>query len=489
IGHETGASSGDKSGLPHRPRLIPTAPRFTIRPNRPRSCPPLPQLLLGFLVFSISSQAGCSTLRGQQLRSPSPTATSPTNSSPTNSSSTSGKSAGVTAASAAPTTAKTIQRTSYIEERYRDEYDPLPAKQPQGLESISPENIQANLKKLSGKGRNTALARQLFVEAEELYSQASQLSGDLRGPKFAEAATKYREAAERWPNSLLEEDALFMAGEGFFFADQYPPANEMYERLVKQHPNTRHMDIVDAHRFSIAEYWLKLDKESPDHFYSVNILDQRRPWRDTRGHAFRVFDRIRVDDPTGKLSDDATLSAANAHFAAGDYFKADSLYTDLRKTFPSSEHQFLAHFFGLNSKLLCYEGPDYSGDALDQAEQLIKQIRRQFPQQAEQERKYLIDALAEIRFRKAERLWTRGRYHELRQEYRAAQFYYDQIAREYEETPFAKQAQDQIAANSNKPPVPPQTMQWLVDMFPKRETARPLFPNDEPTATSNVGKR
>ncbi|MFM7843566.1 MAG: hypothetical protein ACKPEY_04965, partial [Planctomycetota bacterium] len=110
-------------------------------------------------------------------------------------------------------------------------------------------------------------------------------------------------------------------------------------------------------------------------------------------------------------------------------------------------------------------------------------------QQAEQERKYLIDALAEIRFRKAERLWTRGRYHELRQEYRAAQFYYDQIAREYEETPFAKQAQDQIAANSNKPPVPPQTMQWLVDMFPKRETARPLFPNDEPTATSNVGKR
>lgn len=457
------------------------------------------RLLPGLIVFAMIGHAGCTTLRGQQLRSPSAASSSPatgnaagnaasqtagngkgnsSNNSLTNPPSTGGTSA-----------APTVARASYIEERYRDEYDPIPAKKPQGLESISPENIQANVKKMTGKGRNTTLARQLFVEAEELYSQASQLSGDQRAAKFAEAAAKYGEAAERWPSSLLEEDALFMAGQAFFFADKYPQANEMYERLVKQHPNTRHMDTVDSHRFSIAEYWLKLDKESPDHFYTVNMTDVRRPWRDTRGHAFRVFDRIRVDDPTGKLSDDATLSAANAHFAAGDYFKADSLYTDLRKTFPSSEHQFLAHFFGLKSKLLCYEGPDYSGDALDQAEQLIKQIRRQFPQQAEQERKYLIDALAEIRFRKAERLWTRGYYHELRSEFRAAQFYYDQIVREYDETPFAKQAGEHIAANADKPPVPPQSMQWLVDMFPKRETARPLFPNDEPTASSTSGKR
>jgi len=74
-----------------------------------------------------------------------------------------------------------------------------------------------------------------------------------------------------------------------------------------------------------------------------------------------VFDKIRIDDPTGKLSDDATLAAANAYFAQGDFEKADQFYTDLRKTFPSSEHQFTAHFLGLKAKLLCYSGPDYSG--------------------------------------------------------------------------------------------------------------------------------
>ena len=47
------------------------------------------------------------------------------------------------------------------------------------------------------------------------------------------------------------------------------------------------------------------------------------------------------------------LAAANAYFAAADYFRADALYTDLRKAFPSSEHQFIAHFLGLKTKLLC----------------------------------------------------------------------------------------------------------------------------------------
>ena len=38
-----------------------------------------------------------------------------------------------------------------------------------------------------------------------------------------------------------------------------------------------------------------------------------------------------------------------------------------------SEHQFRAHLLGLKSKLNSYQGPNYSGDALDQAGQLIDQ--------------------------------------------------------------------------------------------------------------------
>jgi outer membrane protein assembly factor BamD (BamD/ComL family) len=372
----------------------------------------------------------------------------------------------------------TVRRASYVEQRYRDEYDPLEKPKAEGFDVLKPTYVYAKAKDQLGYGPSTAVAREKFIEAEAVYAEALAANGDERGRKFELAADLYVKAADNWPNSLLDEDARFLAGESYFFSDQYAKANAQYELLIKQHPNTRHMDVIDARRFTIAQYWLDYDKRDPQNFASVNFFDNRFPWRDTRGNAYRVFDKIRIDDPTGKLSDDATLAAANAYFAQGDYEKADQFYTDLRKTFPSSEHQFTAHFLGLKTKLLCYEGPDYSGDPLDQAEQLLKQTRRQFPKQASAEEDYLKRVLAEIRFKKAERLWTMGRYHELRQEYRASAFYLDQVARDYNDTPFADDARERIAAHTSDPPVPPQKLEWLVEMFPKREIAKPLFSPD-----------
>lgn len=374
--------------------------------------------------------------------------------------------------------AEAVRRAEYVKQRYRDEYDPLEKPKAEGFDVLKPTYIVAKTKDDLGYGPNTSVARATFIEAEGVYAQALASSGSEQNERFQKAAALYVYAAKNWPNSLLEEDARFLAGESYFFCDHYAAANAEYELLIKQHPNTRHMDVIDARRFTIAQYWLDVANRERLTFASVNLFDDRFPWRDTRGHAYRVFDKIRIDDPTGKLSDDATLAAANAYFAQGDFEKADQFYTDLRKTFPSSEHQFTAHFLGLKTKLLCYGGPDYSGDPLEQAEQLLKQTRRQFPKQAGEEEEYLKRVLAEIRFKKAERLWTMGRYHELRQEYRASAFYLDQVARDYNDTPFADDARQRVAAHAGDPPVPPQKLEWLVELFPKREIAKPLFSPD-----------
>ena len=149
------------------------------------------------------------------------------------------------------------------------------------------------------------------------------------------------------------------------------------------------------------------------------------------------MDKIRLDDPTGKLADDATLAAGNANLVAGRFLQADEFYTDLRRTFPSSEHQFQAHFLGLKCKLESYQGPQYSGDALQQAEKLIEQINKQFPLEAQQQREVLARAQARVRYLQAEREWTQGRYHDLRQECGAARYYYSELVKQYADTPFA----------------------------------------------------
>jgi outer membrane protein assembly factor BamD (BamD/ComL family) len=362
-----------------------------------------------------------------------------------------------------------VRRASY------DEGEEDAKKKGLELSDFSLTNLNKQAKKLTGTGPNRDAARKLYQEGDELYRRAAAATGAERTALFEQAAPKFYQAAQRWPDSALAMDGYFMAAESMFFADNYPQANDYYERLVKDFPNNRYLDTVAQRRFSIAKFWLEQDRKNPESFYSMNWFDKSRPWRDRRGHGLRIFDKIRIDDPTGRLADDATLAAANEHFAAGKFLKADEYYSDLRKAYPQSEHQFLAHFLGLKAKLASYTGPAYGGNVLDEAEKLIKQIRRQFPVEAEKEREFLDRAAAEVRYRKAERLEFLAKYYDYREEYRAAGHYYEQIARNFGDTPLAPRAETRIAQISGLPPKPPQQAAWLVNLIPSRDKVKPLL--------------
>lgn len=343
---------------------------------------------------------------------------------------------------------------------------------------LSLDSLDKQIKKLTGRGPNRDVAYELFGEAKALYAQAVQKrSQDPQAGKttFADAAAMFDKAASRWPDSALEEEALYLTGECHFFADQYPAAEDAYGRLLKRYSRTQYLDLVQSRRFSIAQFWLDLSNEQQQSVLSVNALDKTQPWRDTFGHSMRVFDRIRLDDPTGKLADDATLALGNAYFARGDFMKADEYYTDLRKTFPSSEHQFRAHFLGLKAKMESYQGVEYSGAALVESEKLLKQILRQFPVESQQEHEFLARAGGRLRYWMAEREWSCANFHERRAEYAAARMYYNTILSKYGDTAFAQVARERVQETEAHPDVPPQRFEWLVDMFPQRETVRPLI--------------
>lgn len=350
---------------------------------------------------------------------------------------------------------------------------------PLSLSDFSPDNFGTTVKQLSGKGPDREVAQGLYDEAEAMYHSA--VASRQREPltdvssDFLQAADKYQGAAARWPDSALEEDALFRAGECQFFADQYVKANDTFESLLKKYPNSRYLDLVGARRFVIAKYWIDLDNADHPPVFGLNLTDKQRPWSDTHGHAIRIFDRMRLDDPTGKLADDATIAAANALFARGDYEGADQYYTDLRLHFPSSEHQFMAHYLGIQAKLRGYRGPAFAGDALDEAEKLIKQVRRQFPTETRQHEEELAKAYREVRHRKAEREWTMAKYYAKRNQFGAARFYYDLILEDYSDTAYAEQAEQEVMAIAGKPRNPPQRLSWLVDLFPDGKPSVPVI--------------
>ncbi len=328
-------------------------------------------------------------------------------------------------------------------------------------------SLKRKLRKDVGK------AREHYARAEQLFSEAKELSGDERRKRFREAAQEYVEAGKNWKSSSLEQDALMMAAESLFFAEDYYDAEQMYARLVREYPRNPYLDHVDSRRFEIADYWLKVGQSKRKPFVVVNLTDERFPWNDLDGHGKRVLEKLRLDNPTGRVSDDATMRLAMEQFESGKLEEAAETFADLRVSYPDSEHLFNAMFLETQCRIASYQGPRYSSEPLTQAQDLIKKIFQQFPREAQEREQELKEAYARIRYLMAERVWNQAKYRRARQEYGSAKFHYQRILSEYADTPFAPQAQQELDTLQGLPDDPPQRLKTLVWLFGAKTDDRP----------------
>lgn len=344
------------------------------------------------------------------------------------------------------------------------------------LHDLSPSQIGTTLKVKGFAKPNEAEAEQAFAEGQRLYEQASgTLENDPEAARkqYEQAANQFRLAADRWPDSALEQDALFYEGEANFFANRYVQANRAFEKLIAQYSGSRYLDKAEARRFSIAQYWLQLSRAGG--MTKFKIGDPQRPAFNLAGEARRIFHRIRLDDPSGKLADDATMALGNAFFEAKMYQDAADTYEDLRITYPGSQHAFHAHLFELKSRMNSYYGKSYDQEPLVKADELLKLIVQQFPKECENEREYLAAEATTVRSLLAERDYALGQYYEKKGENLAASMIYRDVTKNYNDTDLAKDSDEKLMALADKPAEPPQRAKWLTDMLPQSEANKPLI--------------
>lgn len=345
---------------------------------------------------------------------------------------------------------------------------------------FAPEKLPQTWKKLTGRGPNRQVAEAAFSSGQQQYRTAvaaweSQADAPATQAAFLQAVPDLEKAAERWPDSTIEEDALFMLGESQFFANQYAKANKTYEKLVDLYPATRYMDKVQAHRFAIAKYWLDVARETPTVSSPVNLTDEKYPLNDWAGNGRRVLDRIRLDDPTGKLADDSAFLLGKALHEAHKYFEAAETFADLRNNYPGSPHQFQAHLLEFQSRLAMYDGKYYEGMPLKQAEEVLRLILRRFPNESAELKNELMEQAASIRNMLADRDMAMADYHINRGENLAARFYLEHLMEDFPETDIARDARTKLQGLEGKPDQPAQVAGWLVDMFPEPKSTRPLI--------------
>ena len=281
------------------------------------------------------------------------------------------------------------------------------------------------VEKAFGYGPDEKIAREQFREAEALF----------RAKKYAEAAPKFYIASWRWPDSAMEENAMFLEGECYYFDDQYGKAQDAYDMLLKKHGNTRYLDTVTWRMLAIARYWEECEKADPHWPTTPNFTDKTRPWFDAWENAISAYESIHLHDPRGPLADFAVISIANMYFREGYYEDASFNYDIIRKDYPKSKYQLKAHILGLQSKMKSYQGPNYNGQPLKDAAEIADQTLTQFRGRLGDEEARVVETRAKIVVMKAEREWTLGQYYDHKQYYAAARQYYKFLVDNYPRTP------------------------------------------------------
>lgn len=327
-------------------------------------------------------------------------------------------------------------------------------------EKFSPNKIGKGIKKAMGRGPNETLARKKFDEGQALFSAA----------KYLEATKCFKIAADRWPDSDLEEDALYLLAESYFFADRYPAANDAYGTLLKKYENTRHLIDVIPREFAIARYWDQ--KWRIDSHWYPNLKDKSRPLLDSWGRAANAYTVVKLHDAQGPMAADATMALANLNFLRNRFEDASGYYDDVRKNFPQSDHVLMAHILGIRAKLRSYLGPQYESKPLDDAEQLIEQTLTQFPpDMLGEDRERLLQAKKMVRIERAQRDFQAGEYYYKKGYFQGARFYYAAVIREYPDTPFTQLAESRMDETKNYPAVPPDHFKWVKKILPASKTS------------------
>ena len=338
-------------------------------------------------------------------------------------------------------------------------------KKPFELGDLAPSEVSKKMRRMWTGDPNESIARQAFREGEELFRQK----------KYDEAKAKYKVARDRWPDSALEEDAMFMIGECEFFTDRYAAADKAYDDMLKKYSGSEYLDQVNRRRYAIGQYWQSVGAKGSAPWFVPNLTDKTRPLFDTPGRALKCYERVMTSDARGALSDDAVMAVADAMFQKRYYDDADFRYKMLISDYPQSKYQFEAHRLSLRCKLLKYktQGADYNGSVLDEAEELIEQTFLQFPDKVAPLREELLTAKKEIHALKAERDWKTGEYYAKTAHYGAARRYYEKVVQEYPNSSFARDARARMDEYAGRPDTPAHPLAWATEWVPGMTPAAP----------------
>jgi len=324
---------------------------------------------------------------------------------------------------------------------------------------LDPVNFFTKVRDWIGMGPDERKANAAMKKGHEILNPYRE-RGELKDRKiWAAAAKEFSTAARRWPDSVLEEDALHLAGECYYFAENYADALKCYQKLMIKYQHSKHLDADVRRVFSIAKYWELEDRRGVS---SVNMTEKSRPTFDTFGHCKKAYETIFINDPNGPMAEEAVMSLAQAYLLRGRYQGDDNFgqaafyFNHLCENYPLSKHIAKAHELGTYARSNAYMGKDYDPKMLAEAGKLADATLRQFGAELGDDKSDILAIKEGVILQQAEMEWGYGQFYDKKKLYGAARQYYEKLVDKYPQTEYAEKARVRLEEIEGLPPQPSQ---------------------------------
>lgn len=326
--------------------------------------------------------------------------------------------------------------------------------------------------------------------------------------KYDEALKQLKSVAKKFGKYAVREDALFLEGEIDFKRKRYAAAQDVFDGLMTEFPATKYKDDVSRRMFAIAGVWLGFPdvvttsdiqlasseaadasktefKKQEESSWDLsrnwalipNLFDRSRPVFDTKGNAIKALKTIWLDNPNSPLADDALMMTASHFLREGKHEYADTYFAILRNQYPKSPHFENAYVLGSHVKLMSYQGPEYDGTRLIEAEQLKDSAIKMFG--GSEHVKQLEQGLKKIEEEKARREWSRVEFYLKKNRPDSAAIYAREILIHYPNSQVAAKAREFLRKRREPEP---KNSGWNWNLFPKLEKV-PEKPDTSGSAT------
>jgi outer membrane protein assembly factor BamD (BamD/ComL family) len=287
-------------------------------------------------------------------------------------------------------------------------------------------------------------------EADEEFKAAEKL---FQQGKLEEAEPLFAKLAKARKGSPWGEKGQYYVAECQYQRGKLVDAHESYEKLVADYPGTEYLDKLVSREYAIAQAWLALEDpkakpEQPLPWYAR--FNGQLPLLDLHGTAMQALEHVRHHDPTGPLADDAVLRIADEHMHEGDYESAALYYDQLVADHPKSPYLQRAQLAAIDARIKGYVGPEYDGNGLEQARELIKQTMATFPDRPASNED-LYHTLDLINDQEAERTFKIGDYYQRTGKVISAEFYFGKIRQRWPKSPWATEAKSRLATLAKMP--------------------------------------